>query len=80
MRSREKEGFSLNLPSPLFSKEGKCLPLEKGGQEGFSIRCRFETVVKLVAVLVAEKNVRYFTPISSTHALSGLTVVVLFLL
>jgi hypothetical protein len=26
-----------NLPWPLFSKEGKCLPLEKGGWEGFSM-------------------------------------------
>ncbi len=27
--------FSLNLPYPLFSKEGEFLPLAKGGQEGF---------------------------------------------
>jgi hypothetical protein len=28
-----------NLPSPLFAKEGKFLPLEKGGEEGFMQQC-----------------------------------------
>jgi len=27
-----------NLPRPLFAKEGKVLPLQKGGQEGFGPR------------------------------------------
>jgi hypothetical protein len=33
---RNLTNTSLRIPWPLFAKEGECLPLEKGGQEGFS--------------------------------------------
>ena len=35
----EKIYSSENLPQPLFAKEGEFLSLQKGGKEGFSLRC-----------------------------------------
>jgi hypothetical protein len=35
----EQAYCSENLPSPLFSKEGECLPFVKGGGEGFNLQC-----------------------------------------
>ena len=37
----EKTYCCENLPQPLFAKEGKFLPLVKGGEEGFGLQCLY---------------------------------------